>query len=137
MYFTDWTSDTFSRFGENRFMARPAKPLESLPNRARAVRLARKLSPEAVAECMGVTVTSIYRYETDPTRLTVYDLERLAKCLGTPAADLLNSTNLKFAEDERRILEIFRRLSDTERSQLVKMAAALISDEQHSPRHVA
>lgn len=105
---------------------RPAKRLKSYPNRVRATREALGLSLEQVAHGAGITHQRLQRYETGDRALKVTELERIAQAMNVPAAQLLNSVDPFEDEQERALLEVFRRLSPPDRDRALRMATSLL-----------
>jgi len=105
---------------------RPAKRLKSYPNRVRAVREALGLSLDQVAQSAGITHQRLQRYETGDRVLKVPELERIAKAMNVPPAQLLNSVDPVEDEQERALLGVFRRLSPQDRDRALRMATALL-----------
>lgn len=101
------------------------------------IKLRRKalgLSAEFVAEKLGVSPATIYRYEKkDIKKFPTEILEPLAKVLRTTPAYLMGwDENISAPSDEeldRQIIEVFNRLSDEKQKQALDYLTFLASQE--------
>lgn len=101
------------------------------------IKLRRKelgLSAEFVAEKLGVSPATIYRYEKkDIKKFPTEILEPLATVLRTTPAYLMgwdeNISSLSDEELDRQIIEVFNRLSDDKQKQALDYLTFLASQE--------
>lgn len=101
------------------------------------IKLRRKelgLSAEKVAEELGVSPATIYRYEKkDIKKFPTEILEPLSKVLRTTPAYLMgwadDVSNYTDAELDRQIIEVFNRLSEEKQKQALDYLAFLASQD--------
>lgn len=110
----------------------PARTLAAEPkarpgNRIRAHRVARGWSMEDLAVRAGTDRQRIYQLEHGNARLNEDWMRRLAAALEIAPVDLLAPEDQGFvlSEDEKLIIENFRKLSDQHRPLVVPFLAAL------------
>jgi len=98
-------------------------------NRIRALREARGLSLEALAELVGTTNQQISNLETGKRRLTVDWLSRLGEALSCHPWTLVSDDHRSEAAggsvppDERLLLEAFRKLNREQRRAVLTLLA--------------
>lgn len=99
---------------------------QGVPHRLREIRQRAGLTLEQLGEAVGMTAQTIQKYETEPQRLRVADLDKFCTALDCSRAELIGSgdglspeelqwllrlRDLK-AEDRQRILSIIEAWSD-------------------------
>jgi len=82
-----------------------------VPHNLRQIRMMRGLTLAELAEKMDSTPQTIQRYETDPKRLRVYQLQQLAEALACSIGDLVAEPGEGLTESEADLVETFRSLS--------------------------
>ncbi len=101
---------------------------QGVPHRLREMRQRAGLTLEQLGEAVGMTAQTIQKYETEPQRLRVADLDKFCDALGCSRAELIGSgqglspEELKWllalrdmkAEDRQRILSIIEAWSAAE-----------------------
>lgn len=79
----------------------------------KAVREERKISQSEIARRLGVEPTNYPRMEKRGNKLTIEQLEKIAKALGVTAIELMTGEAQKEKDDER-IIELERRIKELE-----------------------
>ena len=89
-------------------------------NRLRELRKKKGLTQVELAERLGVTQTAIYKLETGASDLDMKWMEKLSKALEVKPYELLpiEWQPQEISEDERQLLELFRKKTDTQDSQI-------------------
>lgn len=95
--------------------------------RLRALRKAKGISQEALAECLGLTKMTISKYETGGTSPTIERLEQLARELDCSVADLLGFAAAD--QQEHALLRLFRDMAPEIRERFLGMAEALAAPQ--------
>lgn len=89
------------------------------------MRLSKKLSLQKLAGLAGMSHSSLQKKEIGTYQLGVDDAEILAKAMGVDVVELLHSTAQPRDDQERELLEAFRKLPVEVRSHAVKIVRAL------------
>lgn len=113
-----------------RRLGRPPKPLSTYPNRLREARERLGRSTTDVARSYGITTQTLQKYETGDLQLKVKDLEGIARALGIPASQLLNSTDPIHDAQLRALCEVANKLDNAGRRELLRIASALVEAKQ-------
>lgn len=96
--------------------------------RIRAARLRIGMSQEKLGEALGITFQQVQKYEKGTNRCAGSRLASVAKALGVPASSLLGETESATSATDTadhataRIVRICGRLTDEQRTQLLKIA---------------
>lgn len=85
---------------------------------ARAIRLAKGLSQQALADKTGLTVRYISKLENSPQNLTLEVIERLANGLDCTPSELLKKEEEEFPQKSREALEQTIRFLQSLRSRM-------------------
>lgn len=108
-------------------------PEAPMPNRLRELRKARGLTLQALgAPPVGIHYGHLQKLETGARELSVPIMERVARGLGVPMADLLNLADGGLTAHERALIEAYRRLPATLRSAIDGIAASQAPGEVHA-----
>lgn len=83
------------------------------------------LTQEYVAERLSVTLESVSRMERGLTLPNIAKLLKLAEIFGCAADDLLLSSSQRSIDQERVLVNKFKKLSDNDRELLIKFADML------------
>lgn len=86
---------------------------EAMAPNLKRLREARGLSPDAVAEAIGVARMSIYNYETGRAGLTAAMIRRFAKFYGVEETDLVKPSKPTPHADLDEMIEFMRSISWT------------------------
>jgi transcriptional regulator with XRE-family HTH domain len=102
--------------------------------RVRALRQARGLTQEAVAESLGVQPTAVTRFETGAVGLSLTTLCDLADVLGVPAGLLVGDEGpAEVAGDERLLLRDYRALDPAHRATVLAVLRWARADQAAPP----
>jgi transcriptional regulator with XRE-family HTH domain len=106
--------------------------------RVRALRQARGLTQEAVAEALGVQPTAVTRFETGAVGLSLTTLCELADVLGVPAGFLVGDDGpAGIVGDERLLLRDFRELDPAHRATVLAVLRWARADQAAPPAPAA
>lgn len=86
-------------------MANSTPSKKIVAHNVRALRLARKLSQEKLAECSGLHRTYVGSIERGERNISLENIDRLAAALGVGAVDLLTESSVNWTLDDREIFE--------------------------------
>jgi len=98
------------------------------PTKLKAIRKARRLTQENLAELAGISQASIARYERGEQVPSTDNFERLADALGVTALDLVSG--FVRSEVEREILEALRHMSPEEQRAMLAFARSLMETKR-------
>lgn len=102
--------------------------VDDAPNRLRELRMAAKLSQQALGDAIGVSKVTISDLERGNLRLDTGYMRRIAPILGVLPADLLSLEDNPWAlsAEERELIHRMRAADDAQREQLHKVADVLV-----------
>lgn len=81
-------------------------------NSIKALREARELTLEQLAERVGLSVSYISRLEKGARNLSVKNIDRLAAALGVPRERLLTDEDAPLTDEDREDLDLLRQARD-------------------------
>ncbi len=98
------------------------------PNRIRELRVAAKLSQQALGDAVGVSKVTISDLERGTMQLTVDYMRRIAAALNVEPADVLSLVDNPDAlnADERALIERLRSAAPDQREQLRRVAEVML-----------
>jgi transcriptional regulator with XRE-family HTH domain len=103
-------------------MARPPGPKHSATNRLFELRSQRGWTQEQLAEKIGVTHATIQRLESGSRRMTEQRIVQLAAIFDVEPGELLvSSRSTRASEDERRAVDLVRRMTPEQRAAWFQM----------------
>lgn len=103
---------------------------QNIGSKIKALRLAKKMTQEQLAEKLGVTYQQVQKYESGQSQLTTSRLEDLATVLETNITQFFNRSedSMVFTKEEMSVVEALRSIKDEEIKEtlvkLVKLSAA-------------
>lgn len=105
-----------------------------LGNRLRTLRTTRRMTRQALADVMGVSVTTIYKWENGFAQPNIQAMGRLADLFGVTMDELCDYHPTTYPEDDARLEEnlavmtrAFRQLRPDEREKYMAVGRALFS----------
>lgn len=99
-------------------------PMDQAPNRIREIRMAAKLSQQALADIVGVSKVTISSLEVGRMQLTLDYMKRIARAFGlTPVDLLLESQQNEFLRaDEMELIRAYRAAGPIQRDIIHRVA---------------
>ena len=101
-------------------------------NYIRDIRLDRDMTQEDLADAMGTTHVTVQRHETGKRNLTHAWIERYASALNCQPRHILEgivSSSTELDEDEKKLLENYRRMNDKEQDIYLSMASSFLRED--------
>lgn len=109
---------------------RPPKVLKHYPNRIREVREAKGLTQQALAKLVPTSHQNIQKWELGGREVTLARLDQVARALKVPAHTLINGSDQAADEQERALIELFRRVPAERRSEVIRIISVLASSPE-------
>ncbi len=105
------------------------------PNRIRELRMAAKMSQQALGDAIGVSKVTISDLERGKMRLDLDYMRRLARPLGVLSADLLPHADnpWSLSNEERELIHRLRAADAEQREQLRKVADVIVPFRHEDP----
>jgi transcriptional regulator with XRE-family HTH domain len=97
-------------------------PRQGVPHRLREMRQFAGLTLEELADAVGMTAQTIQKYETEPQRLRVADLDKFAEALGCSRAALVGDDAV--SPEDAAFLARLHQLNDADRTRLLQIVDA-------------
>ncbi len=99
-------------------------PMDKAPNRIRAIRMAAKLSQQALADKVGVSKVTISSLEVGRMQLTLDYMKRIATAFGLTPVDLLleEEQNAFLREEEMELVRAYRAATPFQRDMIHRVA---------------
>ena len=99
-------------------------PMDQAPNRIRAIRLAAKLSQQALADKVGVSKVTISSLEVGRMQLTLDYMKRIARVFALPPVDLLHESeqNDFLRAEEMALVRAYRQAGPIQRELIERVA---------------
>jgi len=95
-----------------------------VPHRLRQVRQEKNLSLEELAERVGISWQTLQKYETEPQRLRVHQLQALADALDCTPADLISPPGEPESWSERALRERIGAMTEEEQERALSILEA-------------